>query len=276
MTDARRLSIMKLLGSIFLIAFAGAPIVWMTVISFARHPEFLARGSSYSFSFGNYRDILTDPSLGILQYLRNSVIVSSISAVLVTAIAFISAYSVTRMQFRFRSSIPIVLLAVSMFPQISIVGYLFRLMTNLGWINTYPALIFPYTAIVLPLAVWLMMSTLSQLPRDLDKAALIDGASRWRTMRSVILPIAMPGVISTLILAFIFSFNEFMFALMLTSDYSARTIPVGIALFTGLHGETPYGQIMAGAVIAVLPVVILAALFQKRIIQGLAGGSLKG
>jgi multiple sugar transport system permease protein len=267
---------MKLLGSIFLIAFAGAPIVWMTVISFARHPEFLARGSSYSFSFGNYRDILTDPSLGILQYLRNSVIVSSISAVLVTAIAFISAYSVTRMQFRFRSSIPIVLLAVSMFPQISIVGYLFRLMTNLGWINTYPALIFPYTAIVLPLAVWLMMSTLSQLPRDLDKAALIDGASRWRTMRSVILPIAMPGVISTLILAFIFSFNEFMFALMLTSDYSARTIPVGIALFTGLHGETPYGQIMAGAVIAVLPVVILAALFQKRIIQGLAGGSLKG
>ncbi len=276
MRESSRLAILKTVGVVFLVIFTCAPIFWMLVFSFARHPDFLIRASSYSLTFANYQEILTNSSLGILDYLRNSVIISITAAALVTAVAFISSYTFTRMQFRFRGFMPLVLLAVSMFPQISIVGYLFQLMNWLGWINTYPALIFPYTAIALPLAVWLMMSTLAQLPRDLDKAAMIDGASRVQIMRLVIFPIAAPGVVSTLILAFILSFNEFMFALMLTTDFKARTIPVGIALFTGLHGEIPYGQIMAGAVVATLPVIILAAVFQRRIIQGLAGGSIKG
>jgi multiple sugar transport system permease protein len=276
MSESTRLTILKLVGVLMLVVFTCAPIFWMLIFSFARHPDFLISGSSYSPTFDNYFQILTNNSLGILQYLRNSIAISAIAAALVTGIAFVSSYTFTRMQFRFRGFVPLALLAVSMFPQISIVGYLFQLMTSLGWINTYPALIFPYTAIALPLAVWLLMSTLSQLPRDLDRAAMIDGASRLQIMRLVIFPIAAPGVVSTLILAFILSFNEFMFALMLTTDFKARTIPVGIALFTGLHGEIPYGQIMAGAVVATLPVIILAALFQKRIIQGLAGGSIKG
>jgi multiple sugar transport system permease protein len=276
MRESTRLTIMKAAGVVLLVIFTCAPIFGMLIFSFARHPDFLIRASSYSPTLDNYVQILTNRSLGILKYLRNSVIVSGAAAVLVTAIAFISSYTFTRMQFRFRGFVPLGLLAVSMFPQISIVGYLFQLMIWLGWINTYPALIFPYTAIALPLAVWLMMSTLSQLPRDLDKAAMLDGASRLQIMRLVIFPIAAPGVISTLILAFILSFNEFMFALMLTTDFKARTIPVGIALFTGLHGEIPYGQIMAAAVVATLPVIILAALFQRRIIQGLGGGSIKG
>jgi multiple sugar transport system permease protein len=276
MTESARLALLKTAGVIFLVIFACGPIFWMLLFSFARHPDFLIRASSFNPTIDNYIQILTNGSLGILHYLINSVIISGIAAALVTAIAFISAYTFTRMQFHFRSFMPLALLAVSMFPQISIIGYLFQLMTWLGWINTYPALIFPYTAIALPLAVWLMMSILSRLPRDLDRAAMIDGASRLQIMRLVIFPIAAPGVVSTLILAFILSFNEFMFALMLTSDLKSRTIPVGIALFTGLHGEIPYGQIMAGAVIATLPVILLAALFQKRIIQGLAGGSIKG
>ncbi len=163
-----------------------------------------------------------------------------------------------------------------MFPQISIIGYLFRLMTNLGWINTYFALMFPYMTLGMPLALWIMLSYFSQIPVELDKAGLVDGASRFQILRKIIFPVALPGILSALLLAFIFSFNEFMFSLMLTIDYNARTIPVGIALFQGLHGEIPWGYIMASSVIATVPVIILALVFQRYIIEGLSRGAVKG
>jgi multiple sugar transport system permease protein len=180
------------------------------------------------------------------------------------------------MQFPGRIIVPILLLAFSMFPQISIIGYLFKLMTDVGWINTYPALIFPYIALGLPLALWIMLSYLSQVPVELDNAALVDGATRLQILRKIILPVALPGAFSTVLLIFIYSFNEFLFAIMLTTDYTARTLPVGIALFQGLHGQIPYGQIMAAAVVATIPMIILAAFFQRRIIQGLTRGAIKG
>jgi multiple sugar transport system permease protein len=163
-----------------------------------------------------------------------------------------------------------------MFPQISIVGYLFKMMTDFNWINTYYALIFPYITLGLPLALWIMLSHFSQLSKELDEAALVDGASRFQILRKIIFPIALPGAFSTFMLIFIYSFNEFLFALMFTIDYKARTIPVGIALFEGLYGQIPWGYIMAAAVVAIIPVILLIALFQKYIIQGLTEGAVKG
>ena len=129
---------------------------------------------------------------------------------------------------------------------------------------------------ILPLALWILVSYFSQIPIELDKAALVDGASRWQILRKVIFPTAAPGIFSMFLLSFIFAFNEFMFALMLTSDYRARTIPVGITLFQGLHGEIPWGNIMAASVVTVLPVVVLTLLFQRYIIGGLTRGAVKG
>ncbi|MEW6519808.1 MAG: carbohydrate ABC transporter permease [Thermodesulfobacteriota bacterium] len=149
-------------------------------------------------------------------------------------------------------------------------------MNALGWINTYPALIFPYIAWVLPLTLWILVSYFAQIPLDLDKAALVDGCSRIQILVHVILPVAAPGIFSTFLLAFIFAFNEFLFALMLTADYRARTIPVGIALFQGLHGQIPWGRIMAASVVTTLPVVVLTLIFQRRIVQGLTRGAVKG
>lgn len=120
------------------------------------------------------------------------------------------------------------------------------------------------------------MSYFSQLPIDLDEAAMLDGATRMQTLIKVIIPLAAPGVFSTSLLVFISAFNEFMFALLLTSDYHARTIPVGIALFEGLHGEIPWGQIMATSAIASIPLVILTLIFQRYIVQGLTAGAIKG
>jgi multiple sugar transport system permease protein len=167
-------------------------------------------------------------------------------------------------------------LAASMFPQVSLISYLFQLMSALGWVNTHAALVLPYAAWVLPLALWILVSYFARIPRDLDRAALVDGCSRWQILRKVILPVAAPGIFSTFLLAFIFAFNEFLFALMLTTDHRSRTIPVGIALFQGLHGETPWGDIMAAATMSTIPVVLLTVLFQQRIIQGLTRGAVKG
>ncbi|MBN2365508.1 MAG: carbohydrate ABC transporter permease, partial [Calditrichaeota bacterium] len=193
-----------------------------------------------------------------------------------TLFATLSAYAITRFSFPGKIIIPVTMLAFSMFPQISIVGYLFKLMTELGWINTWNALIFPYITLGLPIALWLMVSYLSRLSTELDRAALVDGASRLQILRKVIFPLAIPGAFSTMLLVFIYSFNEFLFAIMLTIDYRARTVPVAIALFEGLHGQIPWGQIMASAVVATVPVLILVALFQRHIIQGLTEGALKG
>jgi multiple sugar transport system permease protein len=269
-------SILKYTSAVFMLLFCILPYLWMVVVSFGKNPDFLSTGNGITFTLTNYSDILSSESFHILNYLRNSIIISAVSAAIAVLFASLSAYTVTRLRFPGRILIPVVLLGVSMFPQISIIGYLFRLMTKLGWINTYYGLIFPYTTLSMPLALWIMLSYFSQIPIELDKAGLVDGASRFQILRKLIIPVALPGIFSALLLAFIFSFNEFMFSLMLTIDYHARTIPVGIALFQGLHGEIPWGYIMASSVIATVPVIVLALIFQKYIIEGLSRGAVKG
>lgn len=263
-------------GAVFLILFCLIPFLWMLIVSFSKNPDFLSEQSSLVLTINNYIEIVTTPSVHLLRYLLNSIIVSLVSAFFATFFASLSAYSITRIKFPGRVIIPMILLAFSMFPQISIIAYLFKLMNWLGWINNYAALIFPYITLGLPLALWIMLSYFSRLPIQLDNAALVDGATRFQILRKIIIPLSLPGALSTFVLIFIYSFNEFLFALMLTVDYKARTIPVGIALFEGLHGQIPWGYIMASAVIAILPMIILIAFFQKYIIQGLSEGSVKG
>ena len=263
-------------GAAFMLVFCLAPFIWMIVISLSKTPDFLSSGRTIAPTLEHYKGVLTTGSVHLLRYLANSLIVSAVAAVCATLFAGLAAYAITRMEFPGKMAIPVLMLALSMFPQISIVGYIFKLMTSLDWINSYYALIFPYITLGLPLALWIMLSHLSQLSTELDKAALVDGASRLQILRLIIFPVALPGIVSAVLLVFIYSFNEFLFALMLTIDYNARTIPVGIALFEGLHGQIPWGPVMAAAVISVVPLVLLAAVFQRYVIQGLMQGALKG
>lgn len=263
-------------SGIFLFLFCAAPFIWMFAVSFSKHPDFLSANVKFIFTLDNYIQIIQSNAVHLFAYLKNSLLISAASALFATLFASLSAYAVTRLKFKGRKLIPLLLLGFSMFPQISIVGYLFKIMTDLKWINTYYALIFPYITLGLPLALWIMMSQFSQLSRELDQAALVDGASRLQILLRIIFPIALPGAFSTFMLVFIYSFNEFLFALMFTIDYHARTIPVGIALFEGLHGQIPWGFIMAASVISIIPVLLIIAFFQKYIIQGLSEGSIKG
>jgi len=263
-------------AAVFLFFFSLAPFIYMMVTSFSENPDYLSPGSTFQFTIQNYVDVLTSDSLHFMDYLKNSLIISGVSAFFCVWIASLAAYAITRLNLRGKQGILFFVLAASMFPQISLISYLFKWMASLGWLNTYPALILPYIAWILPLSLWILVSYFSQIPKDLDKAALVDGCSRWQILCKIIFPVAAPGIFSTAILAFIFAFNEFLFALMLTMDHHARTVPVGIALFTGLHGQIPWGSIMAASVITTLPVVLLTLVFQRRIIQGLTRGAVKG
>lgn len=276
MTERQIKNLLITVGSSFMLTFSLAPFIYMIVTSLSGNPYFLSASKSFTFTLSNYQEVLTAPSLHFLDYLRNSLVVSAASAAITILIACLAAYSLTRLKIPGKLFILFFVLAVSMFPQISLISYLFKVMAGLGWVNTYAALILPYVAWTLPLSLWILVSYFTQIPQDLDKAGLIDGCSRWQILRKIILPVAAPGIFSTSLLAFIFVFNEFMFALMLTTDYHARTIPVGIALFQGLHGQTPWGNIMAASTLSILPLVILTLIFQRRIIQGLTQGALKG
>lgn len=262
-------------GSLFTVAFCLAPFLYMLLVSLARRPDFLSPGTAFEFTLENYRRVLAAGTHPFLRYLFNSLFVSLVSAAAAVLIAASAAYALTRLRLPGRGAVLVSVLAVSLLPQVSLVGFLFILMSRLGWINTYPALIFPYIAWLLPLALWITVSYFARLPRALDRAALVDGCSHRQVLTRVIFPVAVPGLFSVFLLGFILAFNEFLFALMLTTDYHARTAPIGIALFQGLHGRIPWGTIMAASTVSILSVILLTVIFQRKITEGLTLGAVK-
>ncbi|MEW6041579.1 MAG: carbohydrate ABC transporter permease [Elusimicrobiota bacterium] len=274
MTEERIERFLIITFSIFVLLFSLVPFAYMFLTSINLAPDFLSTG--FNFTVSNYKSVMGVQSLHFLDYLKNSLIVSAISSFITVFIAALASYAITRLEMKGKTFILLFILAISMFPQISLIGYLFEVMAGLGIINTYTALVFPYVAWILPLSLWILVSYFAQIPKELDKAAVIDGCSKLQILLKVIFPVALPGLFSTLLLSFIFAFNEFIFALILTVDHNARTIPVGIALFEGLHGEIPWGNIMAASAITIIPVVALTLIFQRHIIQGLTRGAVKG
>jgi ABC-type glycerol-3-phosphate transport system permease component len=190
-------------------------------------------------------------------------------------IGSLCAYALARLRFRGKTLLLGVILAVSMFPQIAIVSPLFLLLRSVRLINTYPGLVLPYLTFAMPLAVWLLVGYFRQLPAELEEAAMVDGASRLRAFREVIVPLALPGLAATAILTFVYSWNEFLFALSFTLGPERQTVPVAIALFRGQY-QVPWGQVLAAAIVATAPVALLVLAFQRRIVQGLTAGAVKG
>ena len=268
--------ILKISGVSFVLLFCLAPLAFMLAVSIADRADFLSAQVSFNITAVNYKAILTDKSLHFPDYLRNSFIVSFGSAFLAVLLASIAAYAISRLRMPGKVGLMMLVLVASMIPQIALVGYLFKILTAFHSINTYRSLILPYTALVEPLALWVLVSYFSQIPKELDEAALVDGCSRWQILWRIIFPVAFPAIFSVFLLAFVFSFNEFIFALMFTTSYQTHTIPVGIALFEGIHGQTPWGNIMAASIISVTPIIILVLLFERNVISGLTSGAVKG
>lgn len=252
------------------------PFYWVLVTSlkssaeiFASPPELLPKG----FHLPNYLSVFTRQPFHI--YLKNSFIVASLTTLFCLLLGSLAAYALARLRFRGKSLILAVVLAVSMFPPIAIVSPLFLVLKKLHLLNTYPALIFPYTTFAMPLTIWILTSFFRQLPGELEEAARVDGCSPLVTFWKILLPLAAPGVFTCAILVFIASWNEFLFALTFTTSNLMRTVPVGITMYPGEY-EMPWGTIFAAATLVTVPLIVIVLLFQKRIISGLTVGAVKG
>jgi ABC-type glycerol-3-phosphate transport system permease component len=221
----------------------------------------------------HYRALFTERQFWLP--IRNSLIVAGATTVFCVTLGSLCAYALARLRFRGKVLLLGAILAVSMFPQIAVVSPLFLLLRSLRLIDTYPGLVLPYLTFAMPLTVWLLVGYFRQLPAELEEAAMVDGASRFRAFREVIVPLALPGLAATAILTFVYSWNEFLFALSFTLGPERQTVPVAIALFRGQY-QVPWGQVLAAAIVATAPVALLVLVFQRRIVQGLTAGAVKG
>lgn len=266
---------MKALALVLLAAYCLAPFLWQVVTSVKPAAELTALPPLFpsSITFEHYAAIFTGHP--VLRLIANSAIVAVGTTALALALGALAAYAVSVLRMRGRAAILGVVLAVSMFPPIATVSPLFLLLNAVGLRDTLAALVLTYSTFSLPLAVWLLAGFFDALPRELYVAARVDGCSAFGALWRVMLPLAAPGILAAGLLVFIFAWNEFLFALSFTATEAARTLPVGIALFPGLH-EIPYGEIAAASVVATLPVVALAFAFQRRIVEGLTAGAVKG
>jgi ABC-type glycerol-3-phosphate transport system permease component len=269
----KRLTATLLIGMV-LIAI-GFPLYWAVLSSFTPERSLFAAGSILprGLVLDHYRALFVERDFW--TPIRNSLIVAGSTTLLSVVLGSACAYALARLRFRGKAVVLALVLAVSMFPQISIVSPLYLLLRALHLLNTYPGLVLPYLTFAMPLTIWLLVGFFRQLPYALEEAALMDGASHLRTLREIILPISWPGLATTSILTFLYSWNEFLFALSFTLGPERYTVPVAITLFRGQY-QVPWGQILAAAVVATVPVAAIVLTAQRRIVDGLTSGAVKG
>ena len=223
----------------------------------------------------NYESVLKDPSF--TKALRNSAIVALVTTVLSLIVGSFCAYALARLKMKAKFLILAIILSITTFPQVTIAAPIFKLWRDVGLFNTLIGLIIPYLTFSLPLAIYILVSFFREIPRDLEEAALVDGATNFEAFRKVVVPLAAPGLATAGILTFIAAWNEFLLAITLTSNSQARTVPAAIAFFTGsTQFEQPLGTISAASVIISIPLILAVLLFQKRIVAGLTAGAVKG
>jgi ABC-type glycerol-3-phosphate transport system permease component len=251
------------------------PLYWAVIASFTPESRLFSESSlvprarvndHYRALFGG-RDFWTP--------IRNSLIVAGATTALAVALGSVCAYALARLRFRGKGLALAFVLAVSMFPQISIVSPLYLVLREVRLLDTYTGLVLPYLTFAMPLTIWLLVGFFRQLPPELEEAGLMDGASRLRILWEIVLPLTWPGLATTAILTFLYSWNEFLFALSFTLGPERHTVPVAIMLFRGQY-QVPWGQILAAAVVATLPVAAIVLVAQRRIIAGLTSGAVKG
>lgn len=261
---------------VIVMLYALMPVAWIISLSLKRPADLSdQRFFPEVITFQHYQAIFKDAQFPAALW--NSFGIALIATGLSVLLAMFAAYAIVRLEFPGKKWVLALVLAVSMFPPVSVIGPLFNLWRSIGLFDTWAGLVIPYMTFTLPLAIWTLSAFFKELPWDLDKAARIDGATPFQAFWHIIVPLAAPGIFTAAILVFIFAWNDFLFATSLTSTQAARTVPAAIAFFTGSSQfEQPTGSIAAASVIVTLPVIVMVLLFQKRIVAGLTAGAVKG
>jgi multiple sugar transport system permease protein len=266
-------------GLILIIVAAIFPVLWIVSLSL-KDPATVADGRLIpeDWTLDNYTTLFEGGfDSPLLRPLINSIVIALIATTISIVLASFAAYAIARLDFPGKLLILGGALAIAMFPPISTIGPLFDMWRALGLYDTYVGLIIPYLTFSLPLAIYTLVAFFREIPWELEQAALVDGATPFQAFRKVIIPLAAPGMFTAAILVFIFCWNDFLFAISLTSSDASRTVPAALAFFTGESQFTePTGNIAAASLLVTIPIIIFVLFFQRRIVAGLTAGAVKG
>lgn len=267
----------------------GLYLLAAVIVVYSVFPFYYAIVSSLKSGTDLFSPALLPPNPGLANYgavflqgsfLRNLLNSVLVAVVVVAASLFVgvtASYALGRVAFAGRRLLLLAVLGISMFPQVAVLSGLFELIRALGLYNSLPGLMLSYMIFTLPFTVWVLTTFMRDLPKELEDAAFMDGATPWIVVTRVFMPLLSPALITTGLLAFIAAWNEFLYALTFTLTSDQRTVPVAIALLSGAtQQELPWGLIMAASVIVTVPVVGLVLIFQRRIVSGLTAGAVKG
>ena len=256
--------------------WSGFPLFWALKTSLQHVSEtFFVNFWPRTWNLQNYYDIIT--ASGFLKYMFNSLVVSGVTVVCANIVAVPAAFALARFFYVGVKAMQLLIFIVSVLPPVVLLGGLVDVMRSLQVYDSLVGLIFSYMVIVVPLLIWSLRSFFAQVPQEIEEACMLDGIGVFRLFYKVFLPLSIPAVVTSSLLAFVVAWNEFLLALTLVLSDAKRTATVGITLIAGVaEMETPWGQIMAAAALVTVPVVILVLLFQKRIVSGATVGAVKG
>jgi trehalose/maltose transport system permease protein len=273
---ARRIPFYVLIGAIFV--YALFPFYWALRSAFTEERELFKTPLEYipgNPTTENFSNVFSNDVF--MRALLNSTVVAGAVTLIALALGSLAGYALGRFRFRGRSATLYVMLSMTIFPQIAILGALYTMINRFELYDSLRALVLSYMILVLPFTVWVLTSFMRALPRDLEEAAYVDGASPLQTFFYVMLPLVAPGLVTAGLLAFIAAWNEFLFALSFTQSPEKYTVPVAITSFTEESAfDQPWGQIMAATVIVTVPLIVLTLVLQRRILAGLTAGAVKG
>jgi multiple sugar transport system permease protein len=262
-------------GAVFIL-LSLSPIVWVLKMSVIPRAELFASPPTLfpqDLTLASYETVLTEPTF--LRGFLNSVIIAGLTTLICLVLGSVAAYALARLRFRLRTVIMTGILALAFFPAVAVIAPLFIEFKSVGLLNTYWAVVITDTVFALPLTVWILTAFFRQLPRDLEDAAKVDGATTIQAFRRVILPLAAPGVATAAIITFIVAWNEFLFANTFLFDSDHWPVTVVVPNFATVH-SVDYGAQAAAALLVTVPLAVVALAFQRRIVQGLTAGAVKG
>ncbi|MGV1872665.1 carbohydrate ABC transporter permease [Agrobacterium rosae] len=259
-----------------LAAFCLGPMVWMFLTSLKPEADIVTSQMQYiptHITFENYVAIWTQSNFPVL--ITNSLIVTTVTVVICVVTGTLAAYAFSRLVFRGRNNIMLGYLLIRMFPAVMMIIPLYVMMRTVGLVDSRFGLALAYTSFLLPLFVWMLKGFFDAAPKELESAARIDGSTRLGAMVRIVLPLARNGLVASSVFIAIAAWNEFIFALMLTTGQGSRTWPVGLQLMVG-EFQLPWGVLAAGGILSILPVMLLFAIVQRAMVQGLTAGAIKG
>jgi len=252
------------------------PIIWMLIVSFQTEAETYRSPLVWWPSQIDLRNYLRMwEALDFQTYFVNTAIVAGATTILAILVSGPAGYALTRYRFRGAETFGTFLLATQMFPRVVLIVPYFVLMRNLGLVNTYPALILIYVSFAVPFCVWMLRGHFLAIPTDLDEAALVDGCGPFATFWRIVLPLSMPGIVATAMFAFLVGWNEFLFALVLTTDQKMSVITLGLASLIGEY-RTQWNELMAATVVSSIPAIVLYAILERFLVAGMTAGATKG